>query len=433
MLVQFSVKNFKTFKNKATLSMVASNYDKLNLEESNVIDKENYSNRLLKSAVIYGANASGKTKLIDALAFMRWFVINSSTKTQEGDQINVDSFKLNTETETAPSEFELIFLIDECQYRYGFEADSYSVKSEWLFQKKMNLKPKEIELFYREGLEIDFHKSFQKMKRVTKDGDDILRENALVLSLSNQFKVKEAKDILYFFKSIGFLLGNEPDHYEKFSLNEIFEETELGLKIIETIKRFDIGISDINVREIKSSDGLRGSKEMQEKIEEIIKKNDAIIVDTESIHRKFDSNYNFIKNEIFDFSNMESAGTQKLLAILGPIFDSLARGTAVFIDELDSRLHPNIVSHLIKLFNSKESNPKNAQLIFNTHNSNLLNENVFRRDQIWFCQKNRYGEATLFSLTEIKVRNEENFEEKYLEGRYGGIPFIEDISNLFNK
>lgn len=130
---------------------------------------------------------------------------------------------------------------------------------------------------------------------------------------------------------------------------------------------------------------------------------------------------------------MESAGTQKLLAILGPIFDSLSEGKTIFIDELDSRLHPNIVSHLIKLFNSKENNPKNAQLIFNTHNSNLLNENIFRRDQIWFCQKNRYGEASLFSLTEIKVRKEENFEEKYLEGRYGGVPFIEDITNLFNK
>lgn len=272
MLVQFSVKNFKTFKDKVVLSMVASNYDKTILEDSNVIVKENYSSRLLKSAVVYGANASGKTKLIDALAFMRWFVVNSSTKTQEGDQIDVDSFKLNTETEKAPSEFELIFLIDECQYRYGFEADNFSIKSEWLYQKKLNLKPKEIELFYREGLEIDFHKSFQKMKRVTKDADDILRENALILSLSNQFKVKEAKEILNFFKSIGFLLGNEPDRYEKFSLNEIFEETELGLNIIETIKRFDIGISDINVKEIKSSDGVRGSKEIQEKIEEIIKK-----------------------------------------------------------------------------------------------------------------------------------------------------------------
>ncbi len=413
--------------------MVASNYDKTILEDSNVIVKENYSSRLLKSAVVYGANASGKTKLIDALAFMRWFVVNSSTKTQEGDQIDVDSFKLNTETEKAPSEFELIFLIDECQYRYGFEADNFSIKSEWLYQKKLNLKPKEIELFYREGLEIDFHKSFQKMKRVTKDADDILRENALILSLSNQFKVKEAKEILNFFKSIGFLLGNEPDRYEKFSLNEIFEETELGLNIIETIKRFDIGISDINVKEIKSSDGVRGSKEIQEKIEEIIKKNDSILIDTESVHRKFDSNYNFVANEVFGFADMESAGTQKLLAILGPIFDSLSEGKTIFIDELDSRLHPNIVSHLIKLFNSKENNPKNAQLIFNTHNSNLLNENIFRRDQIWFCQKNRYGEASLFSLTEIKVRKEENFEEKYLEGRYGGVPFIEDITNLFNK
>jgi AAA15 family ATPase/GTPase len=433
MLVQFSVKNFKTFKDKTTFSLVASNYDKSDLEDSNVFDLQNYSHRLLKSAVIYGANASGKTKFIDALAFMRWFVINSSTKTQEGDEINVDSFKLNTETENAPSEFEIIFIINECQYRYGFEADKNSIKSEWLFQKKLTLKPKEVELFYRDGLEIDFHKLFQKMKRVTKEGDDILRDNALILSLSNQFKAKEAKEILNYFRKIGFLLGNEPDHYEKFSLNEIFESTEIGFKIVESIKRFDIGISDINVKEIKSSDGLKGSKELQDKIDEIIKKSkDTIIIETESIHKKYDNDYNFITNENFNFTDMESAGTQKLLAVLGPIYDSLENGNIVFIDELDSRLHPNIVSHLIKLFNSKKTNPNNAQLVFNTHNTNLLNENLFRRDQIWFTQKNRYGEAKLFSLAEIKVRKEDNFEEKYLDGQYGGVPFLEDISNLFN-
>ncbi|WP_026713786.1 AAA family ATPase [Flavobacterium daejeonense] len=434
MLVQFSIKNFKTFKDKVTLSMVASNYDKSDLEGSNVFDIENYSHRLLKSAVVYGANASGKTKFIDALAFMRWFVINSSTKTQEGDEISVDSFKLSTQTENAPSEFEVIFLINECQYRYGFEADKNSIKSEWLFQKKLTLKPKEVELFYREGLEIDFHKSFQKMKRVTKDGDDILRDNALILSLSNQFKVKEAKEISNYFRRIGFLLGNEPDHYESFSLNEIFESTEIGLKIIETIKRFDIGISNINVREVKSSDGIKSPKELLDKIDEIIKKNkDTIIIETESVHRKYDNDYNYVDNEVFNFSNMESAGTQKLLAVLGPIYDSLVNGNIVFIDELDSRLHPNIVSHLIKLFNSSETNPKNAQLIFNTHNTNLLNENLFRRDQVWFTQKNRYGEGKLFSLAEFKVRKGENFEERYLDGRYGGIPFLENISNLFNS
>jgi AAA15 family ATPase/GTPase len=432
MLVQFSIKNFKTFKDKVTLSMVASNYDRSDLEDNNVFEIENYPHRLLKSAVIYGANASGKTKIIDALAFMRWFVVNSSTKTQEGDEINVDSFKLNTESENAASEFEIIFLVNDSQYRYGFEVTTEKVISEWLYQKRMNQKPKEVELFYRDESIITFHKSFKKIELLEKEGDDIIRDNALVLSVSNQFKVKEAKEILNYFKSLGFLLGNEPSRYEEFSLVEISEKSEIGFKILETLKKFDIGISDINIKEVKIENDVRFPKEIRNKIGDLVKKNKELtFLEAESVHKKYDSDYNFVMNHIFDFDEKESAGTQKLLAVLGPIFESLMSGDLIFIDELDSRLHPNIVSHLIKLFNSKDINPKNAQLIFNTHNTNLLNENLFRRDQIWFTQKNRYGEAKLFSLAEIKVRKEENFEEKYLDGRYGGVPFLEDISDLF--
>ncbi len=431
MLVQFSVKNFKTFKDKVTLSMVASNYDKSDLEENNVFDVKNYPHRLLKSAVVYGANASGKTKFIDALAFMRWFVVNSATKTQEGDLIAIDTFKLSTETENASSEFEIIFLLNDCQYRYGFEITKEKVISEWLFQKKLNLKPKEIEIFYRENDKIDFHKSFKKIENLEKEGG-IIRDNALVLSVSNQFKVVEARIILKYFAEVGFLLGNEPGHYEAFSFDEISNNTKIGNNILKTIKKFDIGINDINVREINIEKDYKFPKQIQIKIDEAIKNNkDFSIIEPESVHKKYDSDYNFIKNETFIFDEMESAGTQKLVAILGPIFDSLFKGGLVFIDELDSRLHPNVVSHLIKLFNSKESNPKNAQLIFNTHNTNLLNENLFRRDQIWFTQKSRYGDSKLFSLSEIKVRKGDNFEDNYLEGKYGGIPYLEDISELF--
>jgi AAA15 family ATPase/GTPase len=434
MLVQFSVKNYKTFKNKATLSMVASNYDKSDLEESNVFDVENCSHRLLKSSVIYGANASGKTKFIDALAFMRWFVVNSSTKTQEGDEINVESFKLNTESENLPSEFEILFIVNESLYRYGFEVTHEKVISEWLYQKKLNLKPKEIELFYREELNIEFHNAFKKIKVLEREGDDIIRDNALVLSVSNQFKVKEAKEIVDFFKNMGFLLGNEPSRYEEFSLSQISEKSNLGLRIIETLKRFDIGINDLKVKEVNIDNDIKLPKDLRNKLAELAKKNNEFpFLEANVVHKKYDSDYNFVGELSFDFDAMESAGTQKLLAVLGPFYESLESGDSLFIDELDSRLHPNIVSHLIKLFNSKETNPNNAQLVFNTHNTNLLNENLFRRDQVWFTQKNRYGEAKLFSLADIKVRKGENFEEKYLDGIYGGVPFLEDISNLFNN
>ncbi|WP_375605006.1 ATP/GTP-binding protein [Flavobacterium davisii] len=430
MLVQFSVRNFKTFKDKVTLSMVASNYDKSDLEDSNVFEIKNYPHRLLKSAVVYGANASGKTNLVDALAFMRWFVVNSSTKTQKGDPINVENFKFNTASENDSSEFEIIFLFDKTQFRYGFEVNKQGVVAEWLFQKKLNQKPKEVELFYRDEDSIDFHTSFKKFEILQKQVD-IIRDNVLILSLANQFNVGEASVIVDYFRKIHFFLGNEPEIYEEFSFEEISKRSDLGLKIIETLRRFDIGISDIYVNEI-NLENL--SKEQSSKLSELFKKEKGMVfIEAKSVHKKYDNDYNFVAYEQTDFKEIESAGTQKLLAVLGFVLFSLETGCPMFIDELDSRLHPNIVSFLIELFNSKSTNPNNAQLIFNTHNTNLLHKSLFRRDQVWFMQKNRYGEAKLFSLADFKVRKEENFEEKYLEGKYGGIPFLEDISDLFNK
>ncbi len=431
MLVQFSVKNFKTFKDKATLSLVASNYDKSDLELSNVFEVTNYSHRLLKSSVVFGANASGKTKFIDAIAFMRSLIINSSTGTQDGDEINVDNFKFNAESENTCTEFEIIFIIDKSQYRYGFEITRKKVVSEWLYQKRLNLKPKEIELIFRDETGIDLHSSFKKVELLDKEFDGIIRDNALILSIANQFKVKEAKEIVIFFRRMGFLLGNEPSMYQDFSLSEISKKSSLGRKIIETLKRFDIGINDLNVNEVKLENDKRFSKEIISKLS-LSNNNEITFFEAEAVHKLYDTDYNFVKNKNLDF-DQESAGTKKLLSLLGPIYESLSSGDLLFVDELDSQLHSNIVSHLINLFNSKVTNPKNAQLIFNTHNTNLLNEKLFRRDQVWFTEKNRYGEAKLFSLADFKARKEDNFEEKYLDGRYGGVPFLEDISNLLYK
>jgi AAA15 family ATPase/GTPase len=169
--------------------MIASSYDKNYLENENVFIIDNYNHRLVKSVAMYGANASGKTKFLDALAFMRWFVINSSTKTQEGDEIEVDPFRLNSTSIKDTTEFEIIFIANNSQYRYGYELNNKKIISEWLFQKKINSKPKEVELFYRDKKKIDFHKSFAKINTLNEQGE-IIRDNALILSVSNQFKVK---------------------------------------------------------------------------------------------------------------------------------------------------------------------------------------------------------------------------------------------------
>ncbi|MEM6263979.1 MAG: AAA family ATPase [Bacteroidota bacterium] len=147
MLIQFSIKNYKCFKEEVTLSLVASNYDKTTREDQNVIHVEKFGLRLLKSAVVYGANASGKTKLIDGLAFMKHFIFNSSKEGQIDEPIDVDPFRLSTETENEPSTFEVIFVHEDEMYRYGFEIDKHVVHAEWLYHRP---KTKETELFYRD-------------------------------------------------------------------------------------------------------------------------------------------------------------------------------------------------------------------------------------------------------------------------------------------
>ena len=167
MLLQFSIRNFRTFKEKVSLSLVASNYDKDTREFENVYNDTISNLRLLKSAVIYGANASGKSKLFEALGFMKYFVISSSKESQKGDEIDVEPFKLSSETENSPSEFEVIFTHNNVMFRYGFEVDKKSVISEWLYYKP---KTKEIELFYREGENFETHsRNFTKGKTVIKE------------------------------------------------------------------------------------------------------------------------------------------------------------------------------------------------------------------------------------------------------------------------
>jgi AAA15 family ATPase/GTPase len=153
-------------------------------------------------------------------------------------------------------------------------------------------------------------------------------------------------------------------------------------------------------------------------------------------HKKYNEDKMAVEDVYFSMDVDESYGTKKFFALTGPVLDSLEKGQVLIVDELDSKLHPNLVCKIVSLFNSKEHNPKNAQLIFNTHDTNLLNSGLFRRDQIWFTEKNKYGEAKLFSLADFKsgeVRKNETFEENYIRGKYGGVPFLGFFDELISN
>ena len=403
MIIQFSFENFLSFKEQATLSLVASALkENQSLVDDIVFDLNGTNISLLKSAVINGANASGKSNIIKALNFFKWYVINSSKGVQSSERIEVESFRLSNETEKESSFFEAIFADENTQYRYGFELDANRVYREWLFQKINKRKSKEVELFFRNGEEYSIHQKFLIGRELV--AKKMVRENALLLSVAAQFNESVAVDIIKWLSDTTIVTkGNDEIIWEQ-AMKQI-DNPKMRERIVSFAQFADFGISD--VRKIDNT--------------------------LTSSHIQYDEQGNSVNNITFPFLKSESEGTIKYFMLAYPIIDALDNGKRLIIDEFDSKMHPLLTSKIISLFNSSKTNPKNAQLIFTTHDTNLLNAGLFRRDQIWFTQKDFYGATELYSLLEYKVRNNAPYEKEYLMGKYGAIPLIGEFERLFNN
>lgn len=432
MLVQVSFRNYKVFQDEVKLSLFASNYDKSTREQDNVFVVPKFGLRLLKSAVIYGANASGKTKLIDALHFMKELVLNSSKESQQGEKIAVEPFRLHTLSESAASMFEIVFIHDDQMYRYGFEVTQQEVVAEWLYHRPNT---KEIEIFYRSGQSCEIHpRAFKKGNLLVRE--NLVRENALMLSVAAQFNDTLAQNVLAWFRKFHQISGLHEGAYLGYSMARVQDSKN---KIVSLLKAADIGIEDISIKKMDTS---KLPEELPEALKTFIQKKveeDASVEFMEGVktfHTVYDEAYGESRLEAFSLDKEESSGTMKFFALIGPVLSALERGDILFMDEMDSKLHPNLVSKLVELFNNASANPHNAQLVFNTHDTNLLSSGLFRRDQIWFIEKNRYGAASLYSLASFKTdeggRKSDNFEEKYIQGRYGGVPVLGDFLHIFH-
>lgn len=418
MLVEFSVANFRSFQDAMTLSMVAANLvAKDKTVDTNNLIKTDSEISLLKTAVIYGANASGKSNLLKALLFMKSFMVNSSKESQSTDKIGVEPFRLGHRGEADPSHFELVFIMDGIRYRYGFEADRNRVSAEWLFYVPSS---RETSIFSRKGNAITVSKKFD-----AEGIDKRTRNNALYLSVCAQFNVPLAEKILdWVSEKLNVLSGLHDHHYRNYTAGSC--DTDANRLIISNlIKALDTGISSITIeRNTLGIDSLPSA--MPEELKKLITRgSDSFTqLSVKTTHRKYGRDGSFVGEEEFDMDENESDGTQKLFALAGPLLNALNEGEVLLIDELDSRLHPLVTLAIIRLFSELETNSKNAQLIFVTHDTNLLDKSLFRRDQIWFTEKNRYGATSLYSLAEFKIRNDASFGSDYIKGKYGAIPFI---------
>lgn len=407
MLLEFSVGNFLSFKEKKTFSLEAGSITEL---KDNVTKEGKY--KVLRSAVIYGANSSGKSNFIKALDFMVTTIKNSS-KINSTDKLNVSPFLLNVETENQPSFFEILFVInngfDSKRYRYGFEIDNDKVHSEWLYILNEKSKKEDV-YFIRNNDGIGVADIFEEAKGL----ESKTRDNGLFISLADQFNSKTANAVMIKLSRTNILSGIEHETSIN-ATNVLYSDDKHKSGIEDFIEKLDLGFNKFLVDD-------DASKTFRNRVK--------------TLHSKFDAKGKVVSNVEFKMNEQESSGTNKIFDLSGYIVFTLKYGLTLVVDELDAKLHPILTQSIITLFNNPETNTKNAQLIFTTHDTNLLGANLFRRDQIWFTEKNNFEATDMYSLLEFKdedgntIRKDRSFEKDYIRGRYGAIPYISNFQEI---
>ena len=422
MLLEFSVKNFLSIKDEVILSLYASDEIKGH-EEYNLIPVG--GRHILKTAVIYGANASGKSNLIKAMGFMRGIIVNSLKLNPDEPIVppqNYPNFQLDIKTAEAPIEMEVTFLYDDVYYRYGFVLDANRIHREWLYHA-----PKESETrLYERILNKKSYISKIFNSKILNDLND-LPDNTLWLAALAKYTDSPARRVMeWVLNTFNVIAGTDEESYEAFTYSKIEEYRE---DILNFLKVADTGIEDIFLESVTEEDLPNNiSKTLRKNLKKLISSETKQLVFQHSI---FNDKGKATGKKSWELIN-ESAGTQKLFALSGPLIETLRKGEVLVIDELDAKLHPMIMRFILGLFHSKEHNPHDAQLVFATHDTQLLSPRFFRRDQIWFTEKNHYGATDLYSLADFDLDDQADFSRDYFQGRYNAVPFIGDL-RLFHK
>jgi len=420
MLVEFRVKNFRSLRDEQVLSLVASK-DKTLLDTHTLATGLSAAPTLLRSAVIYGANASGKSNLIKALQYMRGVVTESATVIQPGQTFAVQPFRLDATSASQPSEFEVTFLLDGVRYQYGFAMTAERIVSEHLLVYKA-FKPQR---WFARSLDSktgkDVYEFGPGLKGAKNLWEGATRPNSLFLSMAVQLNSEALRPVFDWFVN-RLVVFNEQVRLNPQVSIQMLKEAEGRKEICNFLSTADISITDIEVETRKipgqaiNFDLVAGKTEIRaEEMEE---------------HQFRFHHITEQGKAVFDLMD-ESDGTRNLLFLAGPVLDILRKGLTLVIDELDTSLHTLLVRELVRLFHRPEINTGGAQLIFTTHDTSLLDaSDLFRRDQVWFVEKDRDQASALVSLSEFSPRKNEALERGYLMGRYGGVPFFDEFLGM---
>lgn len=422
MLIQFSVENYRSILGRQTLSMAASKYFK-EQEQSNTFDAGSIEQvpRLLGSNVIYGPNASGKSTLVGALGFMRDCVINSAKESQADEEIDVAPFKLTAASREADSEFEAAFVEDGVRYQYGFRCNRERFTEEWLFAYPEGRTQKWFQRAFDPHNNKDdyrFSTSFLGGRK-RQDWREQTRGNALFLSTALQFNNEQLKPVLNWFqKRLRIIKAHQP-FAPGFTVARCREDADRR-RILAFMNSADLPIADIQIKsQMFSPDFLPEDMPTTLRDEISQQMTGKEIVQVKFMHEDVET------HEAIEFDQEEeSDGTRALFAFAGPWLDVIENERVLVVDELDTSLHPLIVHYLVRLLHRQN---RKAQVIFTTHDTTLISQKILRRDQIWFMEKDDKNATQLYPLSDYSPRENEAIERGYLNGRYGGIPFLKDL------
>ncbi len=405
-LLQFTVGNYRSFHQARTFSMVPNSIQ--DNPKGCVVAEGHY--KYLTTAAVYGANSSGKSNLIAALATMKDMVL-SSVKLNDHDPLPYDPFLLSEESSRQPTHLEVVYLdADETRIRYGFDYTMRRIEQEWLFVSKKNKQEQPYFVRDEEGIGVD--------ESLFPEGiglEERTNDNRLFLSLVAQLGGTVSKNVLDYFKSgYNVISGLNNQGYEGLTERQFLNEEEESTNALQFFKDLQLGFENIETVERDTDKGKKA-------------------IDIFTMHNVYSENGEIVGKQRFRFDYCESQGTQKLFELAGPLFEALHQGRLLVMDELDAKMHPLISQHIIRLFSHEKTNPHHAQLLFTTHDTNLLSSHLLRRDQIWFTEKDKAESTDLYSLMNIvlpdgtKPRGDGNLERNYIKGRYGAIPYLKTI------
>jgi AAA15 family ATPase/GTPase len=417
MLIEFTVKNYRSIKDEQVFSLAKAKGDELQ-QTNSFVPTAPASVPLLRAAAIYGANAAGKSNVISAMKAMKSIVSHSASDGQSGHKMPIKPFLFDEESSESPTEFEMVFINEGVRYQYGFTATKYQVIEEWLFAfpngrpqnwfSRIN-NPETGQSSYK------FGDSLTGPKMVWKNAT---RTNALFLSTAVQLNSEQLQPVFNWFDEKFQVSG--VDGWSLEFTASLCDEPSDKKRILDFLQAADIDIYDIHMDKDKF-DPKRVPSDLPAhiKVQMVNQLKDETFVDIKTVHKT--ASNKLVRLDIED----ESDGTQALFAFAGPVIDTLKNGLIMVVDELHNHFHPKLVQYLVELFHNNKTNPHNAQLIFTTHETSILNQDVFRRDQVWFCEKNDEQATSLYPLTDFSPRKDrENIEQGYLSGRYGALPFV---------